>query len=118
MPGVTNLTLDAFAPRREAAEFQIRANAEGEKGLSGEYLVKLKDGGYLQFHNMDFGTGSNGFRVEVSSENAAFKNTKLELRLDNPAGKLIASVRIESGRGRTAYTILHQTVEHRGSRPK
>ena len=105
-PGVTYLTLDAFAPRREAAEFQIRANAEGEKGLSGEYQMQLKDGGYLQFHNMDFGAGADGFRVEVSSENAALKNTTLELRLDNPAGKLIGSVSIEGGRGRTAYSIL------------
>ena len=105
-PGVTNLILDAFAPRREAAEFQIRANVEGEKGLSGEYQMKLKDGGYLQFHNMDFGTGADGFRVEVSSENAALNNTRLELRLDNPAGKLIGSASIAGGRGKTAYSVL------------
>ena len=105
-PGVIRLTLDAFAPRREAAEFQIRANAEGEKGLSGEYQMKLKDGGYLQFHNMDFGSGADGFRVEVSSESPVRQNTVLELRLDNPAGKLIGSVSIEGGRGRTEYSIL------------
>ena len=105
-PGVTHLTLDAFAPRREAAEFQIRASAEGEKGLAGEYQMKLKDGGYLQFHDVDFGGGAAGFRVEVSSENAVLKNTTLQLRLDNPAGDLIGAVKVDGGQGSNAYSIL------------
>jgi hypothetical protein len=105
-PGVTHLTLDAFAPRREAAEFQIRSKAEGEKGLSGEYQMKLKDGGYLQFHDVDFGSGAAGFRVEVSSENMVLKDTTLEFRLDNPAGALIGVARIDGGHGKTAYNVL------------
>ena len=109
-PGVTHLTLDAFAPRREAAEFQVRINAEGEKGLSGEYQMKLKDGGYLQFHDVDFGLGAASFRVELSSENAALKDAVLELRLDNPAGKLIGSTKVESTGGRTEYRILSGPV--------
>lgn len=111
-PGVTHLTLDAFAPRREAAEFQIRANAEGEKGLDGEYQMKMKDGGYLQFHNVDFGSGAAGFRAEVSSENKALRNVVLELRLDNSAGKLIGSIKIEGGEGKTTYSILTAPVSN------
>ena len=34
-PGVTHLTLDAYAPRREAAEFQVRRYAAGRKGHLG-----------------------------------------------------------------------------------
>ena len=105
-PGVTHLTLDAFASRREAAEFQVRSKAEGEKGLSGEYQMKLKDGGYLRFHDMDFGDGAAGFRVEVSSENTGLKDATLEFRLDNPAGALIGAARIESSNGKTAYNVL------------
>ena len=56
-PGVTSLNLDAFAPRREAAEFHVRTKAEGEPGLSGEYQMKMKDGGYLRFNRVDFGLG-------------------------------------------------------------
>lgn len=109
-PGVTHLTLDAFAPRREAAEFQIRSKAEGEKGLSGEYQMKLKDGGYLQFHDMDFGSGAAGFRVEVSSENTELKDAALEFRLDNPAGALIGTARIDGGHEKTAYSVLAGSV--------
>jgi hypothetical protein len=46
------------------------------KGLSGEYQMKLRDGGYLQFHDVDFDGG-----------------TTLELRLDNPAGTLIGAAK-------------------------
>jgi arabinoxylan arabinofuranohydrolase len=109
-PGVTYLTLDAFAPRREAVEFQIRSNAEGEKGIGGEYQMKLKDGGYLQFHDVDFGNGAAGFRAEVSSENKNLEDATLEIRLDNPAGKLVGSLRIGSGEGKTVYRILTASV--------
>ena len=109
-PGVTHLTLDAYAPRREAAEFQIRVNAEGEKGLAGEYQMKMKDGGYLQFHDLDFGEGAVAFRAEVSSENRELKNTTLELRLDNSAGELIGSIKIEGGEGKTAYHLVTGSV--------
>ena len=51
--------------------------------------MKLKDGGYLQFHDVDFDGG-----------------TTLELRLDNPAGTLIGAAKVDGGHGKTAYTIL------------
>lgn len=106
-PGVLVLTLDAFAPRREAAEFQVRTKAGAEPGLSGEYQLKMKDGGYLQFHAVDFGTGgARTFHAEVSSEVGTVHDASLEVRLDNPAGKLIASIPIHATGGRTAYRIL------------
>jgi hypothetical protein len=109
-PGVTHLTLDAFAPRREAVEFQMEMNAWGEKGLKGEYQMKMGDGGYLQYHDVDFGDGASTFQVEVSSENAALRNGSLEIRLDNPAGELIGEVKIEDTGGRTNYRVLTTKV--------
>ena len=110
-PGITSLTLDAFAARREAAEFQIRAKAKGERGLSGEYQFKMKDGSYLQFHNMNFGAGASGYRVEVSSENPAVDHAILQFRLDNPQGKLIATAKIGPGLGRTTYKTIEGAVD-------
>jgi arabinoxylan arabinofuranohydrolase len=109
-PGVTHLTLDAFAPRREAVEFHVEMNAWGEKGLKGEYQMKMGDGGYLQYHDVDFGDGAATFHVEVSSENAALRNGLLEVRLDNPAGELIGEVKIADTGGRTNYRILTTNV--------
>jgi hypothetical protein len=67
-PGVTHLTLDASAPRREVAEFHVRMNGWDERGLAGEYQMKMGDGGYLEFRDVDFGDGAATFRVEASSE--------------------------------------------------
>jgi hypothetical protein len=105
-PGVTHLTLDAFAPRREAVEFHVEMNAWGERGISGEYQMKMGDGGYLQYHDVDFGDGAAAFHVEVSSENSGLRNGLLEIRLDNPAGELIGEVKIGSTGGRTNYRVL------------
>jgi arabinoxylan arabinofuranohydrolase len=109
-PGVTHLTLDAFAPRREAAEFESRLNVPGEKALDGEYQMILCDGSYLSFHKVDFGDGAASFRVEVSSENRALRGATLEARLDNPEGTLVSKVQISSTGGATNYRILEAPV--------
>ena len=111
-PGVTSLDLDAFAPRREAAEFHVRTKAEAEPGLSDEYQMKMKDGGYLRFNRVDFGLGGAvKFNVEVSSEVAKLKDASLEIRLDNPAGQVIASIAVYGGKGKTAYRVLSGKVD-------
>ncbi len=109
-PGVTHLTLDAFAPRREAAEFHARLNAWNEKGLSGEYQMKMGDGGYLEFRDVEFANGATAFRVEASSENNSLRDGALELRLDNPAGELIGKVNIAATGGRTVYRTFTTQV--------
>ncbi len=105
-PGVSELTLDAFAPRREAAEFHARMNAEAEKGLRGEYQLKMGDGGYLRFHNVAFAGGATEFQVEVSSENPSLSNGTLEVRLDHPAGELIAVAKVAYTGGPTTFRLL------------
>lgn len=112
-PGVSRLSLDAFAGRREAAEFHVRTGVSGEKGLSGEYQMKMKPGGYLLFRNMDFGRGAGAFRAEISAENPALEGARLEVRLDGPAGPLIAEVPVSPTGGRTAY---RQVVRKLGAR--
>lgn len=109
-PGFSVLTLDAFAPRREAAEFHVRTGATGEPGLSGEYQMKMKPGGYLLFHQMDFATGANGFHVEVSSENVGLRSAVLEVHLDNPGGPMVGSVPIEFTGGPTSYRTLMASI--------
>ncbi len=110
-PGATSLLLDAFAPGREAAEFHLHTKAEAEPGLSGEYQMKMKDGGYMEYRRMDFGAGGAAeFNVEVSSEVNQLKEAKLEVRLDNPAGQLIASIPIAGGEGKTAYRVMSGKV--------
>ena len=66
-PGVPNsspktLTLDAFAYKREAEEFHARNGADEEKGIWEDYHFKMKDGGYLRFNRMDFGSGAGGYK--------------------------------------------------------
>jgi hypothetical protein len=109
-PGVTRLTLDAFATRREAVEFHVRTGATGEAGLAGEYQMKMKPGGYLLYRNMDFGTGARAFRAEVSAEMQGIRDARLELRLDNPAGRLLGTVQVEPTAGRTSYRLTGTTI--------
>ena len=110
-PGVSILTLDAFAPRREAIEFYARMNAWDEAGVNGEYQMMMGDGGYLQYNNVDFGDGAKSFHVELSSDNPTMRNGALEIHLDNPAGKLVGNIMVESTGGRMNYRTLTTDVK-------
>ncbi|MET0309124.1 MAG: family 43 glycosylhydrolase [Sphingomonas sp.] len=109
-PGITHLSLDAFASRREAAEFHVRTGVTGEPGLAGEYQMKMKPGGYLVFKNMDFAGGARRFRAELSSESPNVRNASLEVRLDSPAGALLATVAVPSTGGRTVYALIESAL--------
>jgi hypothetical protein len=111
-PGISDLKLDAFAPRREAAEFNIRTKAPAERALAGEYQIKMKDGGYLRFSSVDFGAGpAKAFHVETSSEVTTLRDATLEVRLDNPAGRLIASIRVTPTGGKIVYRTLSAKLQ-------
>ena len=73
--------------------------------------MKMKDGSYLQFHNVDFGSGAGTFRVEISSENKTLRNTVLQVRLDNPAGMVVGTVKVDGGQGVTAYRTYTISID-------
>ncbi len=109
-PGVSILTLDAFAPRREAAEFHARVGATGEPGLAGEWQMKMKPGGYLRFNGIDFGAGASKIHVEVSSNTPDLKDAVLQVRLDNPEGPLVGTVAISETGGLKTYKTFSATI--------
>jgi arabinoxylan arabinofuranohydrolase len=109
-PGISILTLDAFAPRREAIECHVRMNAWDELGVNGDYQVMMGDGGYLEYNNVDFGEGAKSFHVEISSNDPTMRKSALEIRLDNPAGKLVGKVKVRRTGGRTNYRTLSTEV--------
>ena len=109
-PGVTGkpavLLLDAFAPyKREAEEFHDRSGAAEEQGIRQDYHFKMRDGGFLRFNNMDFGTGADGYRIEVSCENRNLTGGTVEFRLDAADGPLLAACPVEFTGGTTDYVI-------------
>jgi len=82
-PGKSVLSLDAFAPRREAAEFHASQGVTAEPGRSGEYRMTMRDGGWLRFNRVDFAGTASAFHADMTGDAAA-----LEIRLDSPTGPL------------------------------
>jgi beta-glucosidase len=108
-PGLSHLKLDAFAPRREAAEFHVRYGVESEPGVSGEYRMKMRNGSWLRFNDMDFDSGARAFRAEVSPQAAA---AELEIRLDTYAGPRIGSLRVTGAQqGGSTDLVLDTALE-------
>jgi hypothetical protein len=66
----------------------------------------MKLGGCLLFRAGDFGAGSTGFHVEVSSESTALRQAVLEVRLDGPAGPMVGSVPVLFTGGPSRYRAL------------
>jgi hypothetical protein len=80
----------------------VRYGVEGEPGLAGEYRMKMKNGGYLQFNRVDFGAGARGFRAEASVAGAGYAGGVLEIRLDRKSGPLIGTLRVTADEGGAA----------------
>ena len=110
-PGISELTLDAFAAKRETQELHARMNADPERRDRGGFHFKLKDGGYLRFDHMDFGTGARGIQAFVSSENSQLKDAALEFRLDNQAGELLGTIPVTPTGGVWKYSTLSTTAK-------
>jgi hypothetical protein len=68
--------------------------------------MKMKNGGYLQFSNMDFGTGARAFRAEVSLLTMGPPGVVLEIRLDRSSGPRIGSLVLGGDRGVSTYSVL------------
>ncbi len=49
----------------------------------------------------------------MSSEAEKLKDATLEVRLDNPAGPVIASIAVDGGHGKTAYRVLSARIGSR-----
>jgi hypothetical protein len=105
-PGITELTLDAFAAKREAQEFNARMNADPEPRDRGGYHFKMKDGGYLRFDRVDFGDGAHGIEAFISAESSQLQGATLEFRIDNQAGEIIGSIPVAPTGGAANYALL------------
>ncbi len=94
-PGVSELTLDAFAAKREAQEFHARLNSDPVPRTGGGYRFAMKNGGYLRFDSMDFGAGGGGFKVAIAGAVPQLKDGRLQIRIDNFAGPVIGEATVE-----------------------
>jgi arabinoxylan arabinofuranohydrolase len=95
-PGVSELTLDAFAAKREAQEFHARLNSDPFPRPGGGFSFAMKDDGYLRFDAMDFGKGGANFRIVIRHAGAHLKNGYLRIHIDSPAGRVIGQVKIDA----------------------
>jgi hypothetical protein len=105
-PGVSELTLDAFAAKREAQEFHARFNSDPLPRAGGGYRFAMKDGGYLRFDGMDFGAGGGSFKVAVAGAAPSLRDGRLQIRINNFAGPLIGEATIEPTAGSEQADIL------------
>jgi hypothetical protein len=105
-PGISELTLDAFAAKREAQEFHARLNSDPVARARGGYRFAMKNGGYLRFDGMDFGTGGAGFKVAIAREAPRLKDGRLQIRIDNFVGPVIGEAKVEpSGSADRAHIL-------------
>jgi beta-glucosidase len=104
-PGKSVLSLDAFASRREAAEFHASQGVTAEPEKSGEYRMRMGDGGWLRFNRVDFSGMARAFHAEVAQGKSP---SALEIRLDSPTGQRVGVLKIADGQ---THTLLDTPVQ-------
>jgi hypothetical protein len=86
--GHTNTTINAFA-QIEAESFSEEFG--GVQAEAGGNIGYIKDGRYVVYNNVDFGTGATTFKVKVAAEHAG---GSIELRLGSATGTLVGTCAI------------------------
>lgn len=63
---------------------------------AGVYVTNIDNGDYIQIISVDFGKGAKSFEACLATIN---KNTSIELRVDNPDGKLLGTLKVKETGG-------------------
>ncbi len=64
----------------------------------------------MRFDNMDFGKGAASFRIAIRGKSSRLKDGALQVRIDNPAGRLIGEARVGTAEDPTAEHVLNGAV--------
>lgn len=63
---------------------------------AGVYVTDIDNGDHIQITSVDFGKGAKAFEASLASIN---KNASIEIRIDNPDGKLLGTLKVKETGG-------------------
>lgn len=75
---------------------------------SGVYLSRINNGDYLIVRSVDFGKGAKSFAARVAS---ASQGGQIEVRLDNPDGKLLGTIDVKNTGGLEKWATVKGKVK-------
>jgi hypothetical protein len=67
---------------------------------TGIYVSNIDNGDYIQIFSVDFGKGAKSFEAVLASINS---DGTIEIRLDNPEGKLIGTLKVKKTGGKDVF---------------
>ena len=111
-PGAKTLTLDAFASKRQADEYRSANSASVVNDYGIHWSVACNNGGWIEFPNVDFGSGPSYSVVRLASNNTGMSGAQLQFRLDSPTGTVIATHNVLNTGGTTNFVDLSTGISN------
>jgi hypothetical protein len=79
-------------------------------GVDGNQAAQLVNGDYLEYNNIDFGSGSTQFDAQVASGAAAGVSGLVEVVLDNPDNPPVGSFAVANTGGWTSWEMIPANI--------
>lgn len=109
----TTATADISADCYLESNGTITADTTGDPspaGVDGNQLSELADGDYLEYPDVNFGSGANHFTARVASGVASGSSGGVEVVLDNPDNKPVAGFSVGNTGGWSSWQDIGATM--------
>jgi len=99
-----NFSADCYAASRGTITITAATGDPSPAGVDGNQAAQLADGDYLEYRDVNFGSGANHFTARVASGAPHGASGGVEVVLDNPASTPVAGFSIANTGGWSSWT--------------
>jgi hypothetical protein len=106
----SNISADCFNSSRSAVSVTAAAGDTNPAGVDGNQAAQLANGQYLEYGNINFGSGSSQFDARVASGAAGGVSGLVNVVLDNPNNAPIGNFAVGNTGGWTSWRTVPANI--------
>jgi hypothetical protein len=106
----SNISADCYVAHQGTVTVSAATGDTNPAGVDGNQAAKLSNGDYLEYTNINFGTGSRQFDARVASGAAGGVSGLVEVVLDNPSNAPVGSFAVGNTGGWSTWETIPANI--------
>ena len=106
----SDISADCFSSSKGTISIAAASGDTNPSGVDGNQAAQLANGDYLEYSNINFGTGSTQFDARVASGAAGGVSGLVEVVLDNPSNAPVGSFAVANTGGWTTWKTVPANI--------
>jgi Carbohydrate binding module (family 6) len=104
------ISADCYSASQGAVTVESATGDTNPSGVDGNQVAELSNGDYLEYSNVNFGSGSSQFDARVASGAAGGVSGLVEVVLDNPANSPVGSFAVANTGGWSSWETIPANI--------